>query len=79
VDVFPNPTNDKIYIEINQQLNLQAISVVNLAGKVVYQQRCTHHPAEKMLEIDLSDQEPGIYIINLVNSEQKISLKLLKR
>lgn len=73
VKVFPNPTTDVLNIEsITQQLT--EVSIVDLNGRLV-----------KSLEVDsnvvnanIQDLKPGLYIVNISNNETTISRKFIK-
>ena len=58
VIVYPNPTSSIVHVEAE---NLRQISVFNELGQQVYES-----PAEgNEFELDLADQEPGIYFIRI--------------
>jgi hypothetical protein len=59
--LYPNPTQDKIYI--NTDLRLRQISIYDLQGRLL------RTPKASKKEIDLSPLDPGTYLIKLVSQE----------
>ena len=78
--VFPNPT-DGIFVlnvESSQDDNYN-IEIYNTAGQMVYSELNNSASVKKSMQIDLSDQRAGMYIIhvsgNFVNKNMKIIVK----
>ncbi len=68
VKIYPNPTTGKITIMAE---GVESIEVINLQGKQIY--------TGKELEVDLSTQPKGIYIIKVITDKQTITIKLIKQ
>jgi hypothetical protein len=66
--IFPNPTLDKIHINIE---NIENIEIVDLNGIIIY--------SGKENEIDLSQYHSGIYYIHIVTDEKYINEKIIKQ
>ena len=37
LDIFPNPASSKVYLDFDQDVNLESISVMDSSGKIIYQ------------------------------------------
>jgi len=59
--VFPVPSNNKVYAQING-LNITSYKVVNMLGKVVMNDKKINQPT---LEINASDLKSGVYILQV--------------
>ena len=80
VNFFPNPTNGKLNVQLNgfvgQDLN---ISIFDLQGRVVHNERLLNLPANYLHFLDLSDQAQGMYVVQLsaegFSAVERISVK----
>ncbi len=77
LDVFPNPASNKINIEISPSfLNRKvALSIFTLDGKLKLQQEIL--PVTSSFEVDCSELEAGMYIIQLTDNELVSKVKLV--
>jgi polyhydroxybutyrate depolymerase len=78
IQVFPNPTNDKITISgINENCsNKTSISVYNLQGQLLLQQAVNQETAE----VDLSSLAKGMYILKLnSNNNNNVVRRIVKK
>ncbi|MBN1183826.1 MAG: T9SS type A sorting domain-containing protein [Bacteroidales bacterium] len=78
LEIFPNPTNGKINIALKNTPQIERITISNLAGKKVYDQSFTEKQLINDLEIDISDQKSGMYIIHVTTDNKPLLLKLIK-
>jgi len=63
VKIYPNPTTGKIYLDFSTiSGNIVDISVTNMLGQELFRKI---YPGEKRLEIDLSGQVSGIYLLRV--------------
>ena len=71
INIFPNPSSDKFYIETNstEEKNLQ---VLDLNGKLILQQTIF-----SKVEIDLSFVTEGVYILSIKSKESTTTKKLV--
>lgn len=75
VRVFPNPNNGVFEIEIKSQFNKDYnLSIYNSVGILVYSQQFDNTKQEPRFEINLSNQQKGVYYLQISNQE-KISIK----
>jgi hypothetical protein len=69
--VFPNPTSDKLYVELPKQNNNGIFVIYNVSGQEVYRERCSVD--NPVLTVNTSSFVPGVYIIKLM-SDQGVSV-----
>lgn len=70
--LFPNPINQSLFIQQNQRIN--KIEVVNIFGQIIY---TIPHNASK-IEINFSDLNVGIYLINIYSGNSIQSCRIVK-
>jgi len=70
--IFPNPTIDKITLELQWQQHVQKniISIYNIQGQTILQQPLQ----QEKTDIDISELAKGVYILKL-NSNDKTEVK----
>jgi hypothetical protein len=78
--VFPNPANDVATIKFNaiKQSNY-SIELQNMSGVIFMQKNIIAKPGLNIITINVNKFPAGLYIINIKNAEEKISLKLAKQ
>ncbi len=74
LNVFPNPTNGIITIEMNNEW-AKAIKVFDILGNLIYEQKTNF---KKQCSIDLADKANGIYIISVLTNNNNYIIKLIK-
>ena len=79
LDIYPNPTKDKVFITMTRDAPPVHITVTDLAGKIIYDTQSDLKHTPGILEIDLSDQVPGIYIFDIKSADGRIHLKVIKQ
>lgn len=65
IKIFPNPTTD--YIGLSSDTGVGTIRILNLIGKEIRQFKVI-----KDLRYNVSDLENGMYLIQLINHENKV-------
>lgn len=71
VSVFPNPTEDKVYVSAKN--DIQKVSVYNVAGHLVYQQEIHG----KTVGIETRDFSKGVYVISIETNLEIVREKLI--
>ncbi len=71
VMIFPNPANDKLFIEGLKDKNT-SVSILSLDGKLIKQINMKGNNS-----IDISDIRQGVFLIHLINSESYLIEKLI--
>jgi len=75
IDVFPNPFNDAIVLNVLDQTSKPCIITINDGtGKIVY----SLNSIEKNITIDLKNFESGIYLLEIICDDKKTTKKLVK-
>ena len=75
VEIFPNPSNSKVYIRLANHEKV-VIVIYNLLGEIVKQQ--TQENPQVLIELDISEFKSGLYFINIVGKDLITSKKIIK-
>ena len=74
VNVYPNPVNDRLYIETSTQI--QSIEVYDIYGRI---QNLRNSETQKLRNsIDVSDLNSGIYFVKIKTEEGNIVKRIVK-
>lgn len=78
VNIYPNPTVEKLFIETDLSLSKQAtkVALLDIMGRIVLQK-----PLDAaLLELDVSNLAPGIYFVQIRSKEGRVgvSKKIIK-
>ncbi len=73
---YPNPTAGELTIALNYPIPELTIKVLNLSGKSIINQLFV---GAQQFTIDLSDQPPGVYLLQLVSERGVSRHKVVKR
>lgn len=76
--VYPNPANEKIFVEINVPENETTFRIINLQGKEVYRENVTTIENTQRREINISNYPTGLYLIKMQFSDYSVTKKFLK-
>lgn len=71
MEIHPNPTNDKIFIDTDE--NIKQINIYNITGVMVYENN------EYENHVDVSKLSNGIYFINIKTEKGEIIKKIIKQ
>jgi uncharacterized protein YjdB len=69
ISLYPNPGSGLFYLQVGN-LEAERLDVIDPRGTLVLE--LIPEPGERVIELDLSLQPPGIYFIRLVDKKQKI-------
>lgn len=72
--VYPNPTNEKVRIDLGYNYDEITITVQSLNGQKIKQ---SHHKNQQVLELNL-DVPNGIYFVSIESENKKTILKIIK-
>ncbi len=74
--IYPNPTSGKVKVELNEDVQPNAdIRILNLQGKEVHM---SMFDKSNVLDLDVSELSPGIYLIQVFNGDSFSQTKLMK-
>jgi len=71
IAIYPNPTSNFITISTNEN-TISSIEIYNILGKEILKLNTTN---SNQIEVNLSDLSSGIYLINIIDSSGKSTLK----
>ena len=75
IEVFPNPTNDYLNIELLNQAKISFVEIFNMQGKLTRSQRISND----QIKIDVRDLELGVYI-GRINTDKGVAMnKFIKQ
>jgi uncharacterized protein YjdB len=74
IQIYPNPSSGKFYLDAGEQL-IERIEVVSAAGVVVGEAVFT--PGKRVMELDLSSEEPGTFFILAIGKDQSFIQTLI--
>jgi len=72
INIYPNPTNDKLNVEIQEKATLE---IINTQGQIVYTKSLT----EKQNNLDLSNLVSGVYTLRIKTDRGIAIRKLIKQ
>jgi hypothetical protein len=72
VDVYPNPTNEILNIELQENKDYH-LTIADLQGKIIYQTTLTRQKST----VNVSGFADGIYLLTLQNEEQRTTVKVV--
>lgn len=73
VAIGPNPFNDQLQIRFNEETESDLI-ILDLGGKIIYESHLTGSA-----NIDLSELGSGVYLVQLISENSKITKKIIKK
>ena len=73
--LYPNPTNNKSYLEIEGLTSEADVLVYDMVGRVIQKHRLNKGTTE--LDIDLSGYAKGVYSIRIMNDRINQTKKLI--
>ncbi len=74
VQMYPNPTNGQVYIDISSGIHNIDIAVIDITGRVVLQKQ---YPALERVVFDMSGKVAGMYFVNMNIDGERIIKKLI--
>jgi len=75
MEVYPNPTSNIVQVELGGATEGSTIVLYNSVGKVVYQRDLQEE--DRDFSIDLSNNDPGVYMLNWISDGDIISKQIV--
>lgn len=75
VDVYPNPTNGIINVNVSTGTSEYKVEIVDITGKLIYQQSKLQVGEDH--SIDLGDKAAGVYTLRLIGEGLNMSRRLM--
>jgi len=72
--LYPNPSAGKFYLDVGE-IGIEGIEVISTVGSVVLKQ--IPDPGDQLIEMDLSEQQPGVYFIHAFSEELSYIQRLI--
>jgi hypothetical protein len=73
ISVYPNPTNEMVWVSSNTSFPVDSYSIYDISGRKVMQN--AFNASEK--KVDVSSLDSGIYLLELISSEKRITKKIV--
>jgi PKD repeat protein len=74
VNIYPNPTQSSFIIDLKQLTTPFELTIKDISGRYLLQTKLDNNKTE----ININDYSNGIYFIELINSELKHKMKIIK-
>ncbi|MEH0152850.1 beta-1,3-glucanase family protein [Limibacter armeniacum] len=75
INIYPNPSSNKLNIQLPSEESIQAVQLYDMAGKVV---KTWLHPTSEKQALDISSIKAGIYILKLKTNVQERAFRVIK-
>jgi len=76
--IYPNPANDKIYLQFPEECNNLDIKIVDLAGNTIFSEKKLRIKKGQIKQIDSSNFPSGAYIVVINNIFRQKLVKISK-
>ena len=76
IDIYPNPTENVLFIDLDKDLGQATIELFNELGELVIREE--GHYTDK-LEIDVQDLDKGIYLLRLKSNAFEFNSRSVKQ
>lgn len=75
IKLYPNPTSNKLQVELSNPKEVKRLTVINLTGQPIRE----INKLSTLQKIDLSDQASGIYLLKVtINNNKVLTAKIIK-
>lgn len=79
VNLFPNPANDKVHIQFNTTKSEDVtIRLVDITGRMIQSLVMTTEPGQNLAAMDVMQLPKGIYLMELISSENRAVKRFVK-
>jgi len=78
VTVYPNPVNDRLYINLNDEFSTSVVAILDVSGKILMTSQPDNF-GEKQLVLPVQSLNKGFYMLKLQSKRSQIVLKFVKR
>jgi hypothetical protein len=76
-NVYPNPTTDKVFIDLNAaELSGSELRVTDMKGRLIMKRII--NSVDNTISIDMSDLNGGVYMLKIENSKVSVIRKLVR-
>jgi hypothetical protein len=79
-DIYPNPTGGQFYVEFkNKEKDNFSIQLYNVIGETIYSKQYASKASHVWVELDISNQPKGIYIVQIKGPNLNLKGKVIKQ
>ncbi len=81
-DVIPNPASEEVLVSLNLEDSAEdmKITIVDITGRLIQERILTNQSLQIREQMDISDLESGVYLVNVIfNNRDIITKKLIKQ
>lgn len=80
IRIFPNPTNDRLQLQMNVvESSAVVFSLMSLDGKTIDSETVDVYPGVYTHSFDMEKLPAGMYFINIIDGKETISRKVIKK
>ena len=76
IKVFPNPISDNLYINLENNSEIEYFQIYDLSGKLIYKRNINK---EKLISLETNILNNGIYILKLSSPNYSRTKKIIKK
>lgn len=76
IRIYPNPTNGKLNLRVNNYNGLLNVEIFDLNGRKVLSKTLQHFSVED--ELNISSLQSGMYLLKLTGEDVSYSKKIIK-
>jgi len=76
IKIFPNPSNDKFYLQIKYAEKLTLVVSDILGNEILLKNKISFN--NNFVELDLSSRSTGVYFLRIVEGKKSVVIKLVK-
>lgn len=69
INIYPNPINNKLFIEVNKDFSVEQIDVYDISGRKLIS-KTFNESQSRLIELDFSSFSNGIYFLTINHSNQ---------
>ena len=73
INIYPNPTDNILHI-VYSGFSAATLEVINIDGQIIY----TNYDLSSLVEIDVKEYAPGIYLLKIKTTAAEANLKFVK-
>jgi len=77
MNIYPNPTDGVMHINIESRTDILDMNLLSLEGKIVYFDKMDYQKDGLSKQIDVSGLSKGIYFLRLYNSNNYFVKKVM--
>lgn len=79
IDVYPNPTNGELVLDVVGESNGFVIDIVDMNGKTIFTETIGEIASSLRRTINISEVADGVYFMRLIDGNTSVTRKLIKQ